>query len=254
MPDLSPDGQWLVFDTLTDKQNNIFVVKSDGTALHQLTDDTYKNHGARWSPDGKRIAFQSDRSGKWEIWMINADGSGLQQITFATAAVFHPIWSSDGTRIAYRNPDSNPSIIEVGKSWQEQTPVKLPSMIDLREGIFVSSWSPDGRRLAGSAAGIVVYSLDSHQYEKLTDFGSFPRWLSDSRRLLFEGRGKLYLIDSQTKKFHEVFLFDSQTKRLHEVLSVSTPEFGALALSRDDRLIYYSLYSYEADIWLMTLE
>jgi hypothetical protein len=35
-------------------------------------------------------------------------------------------------------------------------------------------------------------------------FGSFPVWLSDSRRLLFQDQRKLYVIDSETKQFHEV--------------------------------------------------
>ena len=74
---------------------------------------------------------------------------------------------------------------------------------------------------------IVVYSLESQQYEKLTDFGLFPLWLSDSRRLLFPHQGKLYLVDSQSKK-------------VHEVLSVAPYVFSfGGALSRDDRLIYF---------------
>jgi hypothetical protein len=66
--------------------------------------------------------------------------------------------------------------------------------------------------------------------------------LSDSRRLLFQSQGKLYVIDSQSKKFHEV-------------LSVAPHEFGnGVTLPRDDRLIYFSLLTTEADIWLMTME
>jgi len=146
----------------------------------------------------------------------------------------------------YRIVGSSPSIIEVGKSWQEQTPQALPSMSDRENRFFVWSWSPDGRKLAEHQgrgnAGIIVYFFDSQQYERLTDFGSFPVWLSDSRRLLFQDQSKLYLIDSQSKKSHEV-------------LSVAPHEFGnGVTLPQDGRMIYFSLLTTEADIWLMTLE
>jgi len=246
--DLSPDGEWLAFDTQTDKQEDIFVVRRDGTGLRQLTDDSYKDRAPRWSPDGKRIAFFSDRSGKWETWMINADGSGLQQITYSTDGITNPTWSPDGTRLALRNVRSrHTSIMDVGKSWQEQSLKTLPPMSDSGEGFAVWSWSPDGRRLAGMrseapASGVVAYSLESQQYEKLTDFGSQPVWLSDSRRLLFRQQDKLYLIDSQSRN-------------IRELVSVPPHEFGVgVTLPHDDRLIYFSLLTTEADIWMMTLE
>ena len=251
VPNVSSNGEWLTFDTQSEKQEDILVVREDGTGLRQLTDDSYKDRAPSWSPDGKRIVFFSDRSGKWEIWIINADGSGLQQVTYTTSATVNPVWSPDGARIVYRVEGANPEIIQVGKSWQEQTPQTLPSMSDPADRLWVWSWSPDGRKLAGHLphsqgplSGIVVYSLDSQQYEKLTDIGSFPVWLSDSRRLLFQGtdRHKLYLIDSQSKKFHEV-------------LSVAPHEFGnGVTLPRDNRLIYFSLLTTEADIWLMTMD
>ncbi len=246
VPDVSSDGEWLTFDTQTDKQEDIFVVRRDGSGLRQLTDDSYQDRAPRWSPDGRRIAFFSDRTRNWEIWMINADGSGLQQVTYTGGTAIGPIWSPDGTRLIYRIVGSSPSIIEVGKSWQEQTTQALQSMSDRENRFFVWSWSPDGRKLAEHQgrgnAGIIVYSFDSQQYEKLTDFGSFPVWLSDSRRLLFQDQSKLYLIDSQSKKSHEV-------------LSVAPHEFGnGVTLPRDDRMIYYCLLTTEADIWLMTLE
>jgi len=242
-PNLSPDGEWLAFDAQGGKQDDLFVVRRDGTGLRQLTDDIYKDREPRWSPDGKRIAFFSDRTGKWEIWTINSDGSALQQLTYTTGVTTNPVWSPDGSRLAYRNADGSPSIIEVGKPWQEQSPQRLPATSDSTHwGAW--SWSPDGRKLAGNPTpqGILVYSLESQQYEKLADFGASPVWLNDSRRLLFRNQGKLYLIDSQSKK-------------IHEVLSVAPHEFGiGVTLPQDDRVIYFSLVTTEADIWLMTLE
>ncbi len=216
--------------------------------MRQLTDDPFKDRQPRWSPDGKRIAFFSDRSGKWEIWTINSDGSGLKQLTYAPGGATNPQWSPDGTRLVYRNlGGASPSIIEVEKPWTEQSPQALPSTSDSTNwGAW--SWSPDGRKLAGNKlpagapGSILVYSLETQHYEKLTDFGRDPVWLNDSRRLLFHHQGKLYLIDSQSKK-------------VRELLSVSPNEFGfGVTISRDHRQLYFSLITTEADIWLMNLE
>ena len=250
VPDLSPDGEWLAFDTQTDRQEDIYVVKRDGTGLRQLTDDSYKDRAPRWSPNGRRIAFFSDRSGTWQAWVINADGSGLQQITNGSDGITNPVWSPDGSHLLYRILGGRSAIMEVGKSWQEQSPQAIPPMSDTGEYfLLVWSWSPDGRRLAGMQArsaadpsGIVVYDLESHQYQKLADFGSQPVWLSDGRRLLFQYQSKLYLIDSQSKK-------------VHQVLSVAPNDFGVgVTLPRDDRAIYFSVRTIDADVWLMTLE
>jgi Tol biopolymer transport system component len=248
-PDLSPDGEWLAFDAQGSQHEDLFVIRRDGTSLRQLTDDSPRDRKPYWSPDGKRLVFFSNRGGaKFEIYVINADGSGLQQLTYTSTDVTNAVWSPDGTRLAYRNRSGAPSIMEIGKSWREQSPEVLPSIGDLNDW-FPWSWSRDGRKLAGFRAGaggpdgISVYSLESRQVEKLTNFGLRPVWLSDSRRILFqEPRAKLYLLDSQSKK-------------VREVLSVAPHELGiGVAISRDDRLIYFSLIATEADIWLMSLE
>ncbi len=244
-PDLSPDGEWIAFDSQGGTQEDLFLIRRDGTGLRQLTDDTYKDRQPRWSPDGKRVAFYSDRSGKWEIWVINSDGSGLKQLTYTWGAVSHPVWSPDGARLAYRNATGSPSIIEVEKLWTEQSPQVLPQSSDAI-GCVPRSWSPDGQKLAGaklragSPDGILLYSFQFQQYEKLTEFGSNPVWLSDSQSLLFQRESKIYLVDSQSK-------------RVHELLSVAPNSLSGVTLSRDDRLIYFSLVRTEANIWLMTL-
>jgi hypothetical protein len=61
--------------------------------------------------------------------------------------------------------------------------------------------------------------------------------------LLFNHQGKLYLVDSRTKK-------------AHEVLSVPPYEINPwhFGISRDDRLIVFSKAIIEADIWLASFE
>jgi Tol biopolymer transport system component len=224
------------------------VIRRDGASLRQLTDGIGRDRKPYWSPDGKQLVFFSNQGRKWEIWVINSDGSGLQQLTDTANDVTNAVWAPDGTRLAYRNRSGVPSIMEIGKSWQEQSPEALPSISDLNDW-YPWSWSRDGRKLAGFRVGangpdgVSVYSLESKQFEKLTNFGRRPVWLSDSRRMLFQDlRSRLYLLDSQSK-------------RVREILSVAPHELGnGVTVSRDDRLIYFSLITTEADIWLMTLE
>ncbi len=246
-PDLSPDGRWLVFFALHGKQEDIFVIGSDGKGLRQLTDDIYKDRHPRWSPDGKIIAFQSNRGGNWQIWTIHPDGSGLAQLTYEPRGdVNNPLWSPDGSRLAYSIMDVNSFIMDVKKPWPTQSPPPLPRPSGLDAYLLVYSWSPDGRELAGDvqllggAAGIGVYSLERHEFKRLTQMGTRPRWLSDSRRLLFVGSGKLYLVDIQSR-------------RVHEVLSMAPHEANFGVPSRDDRWIYLSARATEADVWQMSL-
>ncbi|MCH7548059.1 MAG: PD40 domain-containing protein, partial [Candidatus Krumholzibacteriota bacterium] len=78
--DISPDGQWLTYRT-TLPQEDIYVMRLDGTGRRQLTDDKHRDRGPRWSPDGTSIAFYSNRRGSYDIWQIRPDGTALRPLT-----------------------------------------------------------------------------------------------------------------------------------------------------------------------------
>jgi Tol biopolymer transport system component len=249
--DLSPDGRWVVFSSQGETQEDLMLIGCDGSGTpRQLTNDTHRDRGPRFSPDGKHVAFYSDRGGKFEIWTVNIDDGELRQVTESTrATVFNPVWSPDGTRIAFSILGGLPaSIVEAGKRWAEQTPQDLIRMSDPELKLIPWSWSSDGKKLAGWQArpgqahlGITFYSPEDQRYEKLTDFGTRPAFLSDNRRLIFYHANKLYLLDSKSR-------------RVREILSTDPDEITGMALMRDDRNIYFTLRLPEADIWLMSLE
>jgi len=64
--------------------------------------------------------------------------------------------------------------------------------------------------------------------------------VNDSRRLLFTDLGRLFLVDIASKKEKEIY-------------NVGRNSFGVLTLSKDNRRLYYSLISTEADIHILPI-
>ena len=89
--------------------------------------------------------------------------------------------------------------------------------------------------------GIVVYSRAQQHYERLTDLGLFPIWLNDNRRLLF-------------REGSDIFLLDRMGGKPRKIYSLKPPnQIGSHALARDNRRLYFTEISSDADIWLLKL-
>jgi len=241
---LAPDEQSFVYLARGEPQQDLFTADRAGNPIQRLTDDVAQDIVPRWSPDGQWIAFLSDRSGKYEIWKVRPDGSGLAQMTHEPdREVIAPVWAPDGSKLLYQIRNVNSYVIDASRPGIEQTPQSLPGSPP--PGFIPWDWSSDGSLLVGwqplnEQRSMVVYTFTDHRYERfVTGFGSYPIWLNDNRRVLFREGGKLYLLDRLTGKSREL-------------LSLKPPsQIGSYALSRDNKRLYYTSGSNEADIWLL---
>ena len=77
-PSISPDGQWILCASNTTNQGSenidIYVMRTDGSRLTQLTYHPGNDLSPVWGPDGKSIYFLSQRGtekGQYNIWKMN---------------------------------------------------------------------------------------------------------------------------------------------------------------------------------------
>jgi Tol biopolymer transport system component len=248
-PEPSPDGAWVVFYSLVQPEGDLYIQRPDGGPPRQLTGDAAKDRLPHWSPDGQWISTMSDRSGRIELWKIRPDGSDLTQMT-GNGGGYHA-WSPNGLRVAVRDPMESATstwLFDPTRSWNEQKPEELAPFGLASARFRVNSWSPDGQRLVGDievqgrGTRIVTYSLQSRTYERVADFGEWPVWLPDSRRVLFVAGGN---------GFHIV---DTRTKQIRDIFSVKRDVIGPPRLTHDGKTAYFTRRVTEADIWLVTMK
>jgi len=247
-PEPSPDGEFVAFYSLVEPEGDLYVMRADGSgAPRQVTADSASDRMPRWSPDGAWIAAFSDRSGPFEIWKIRPDGSGLTQVTKGQG-ISYTVWSPDGTRMLGRSIEGGHGVtlmLDPTRSWSEQQMDTLSAPPDSLLDFAPHSWSQNGSYVAGQInavdEGVIIYGFDTGRYERLTDYGQWPVWLPDSRRLLFVSGGKAF------------YVVDRETRQVREVFSVARDVIGPPQATRDGTMMYFTRRVTEADVYVAML-
>jgi Tol biopolymer transport system component len=106
-PAVSPDGEWIAFRGDTPGTNgDIYLVRTNGRGLRQLTRfPDWELHPA-WSPDGSKVVFTrgspTGSLGGRKLWVIDRSGRGARQLTRGSGGNDDaPTWSPDGAWIAF---------------------------------------------------------------------------------------------------------------------------------------------------------
>ena len=101
-PDISADGQWMVFTSLRHSPNpDLYIKQISGSTATRLTSDPASEIQPSFSPSGDKVAYASNRSGSWDIWVVGVDGTNPTRITSSSSSDIHPSWSPDGKQIVY---------------------------------------------------------------------------------------------------------------------------------------------------------
>jgi Tol biopolymer transport system component len=88
-PRFSPDGKWIAFLSDRDGNENVWIMRADGSDAKQLSRDASGEFASpSWSPDGNYVLVSKAAFGiaTFEIWMYHVQGGSGVQITKAKPA------------------------------------------------------------------------------------------------------------------------------------------------------------------------
>jgi Tol biopolymer transport system component len=147
----SPDGRRLAFVSQRDADGNdeIFVMRSDGSHLRQLTHtaDSIYNEWPSFTPNGKRILFDSDRkNGIGQIFAMRTDGSHQHALTKGGKGRFDAVMSPNGKQIAFSRfvgPSSNLDVFRMRADGSNEKRLTTDPTRD-----ELPSWFPSSEKLA----------------------------------------------------------------------------------------------------------
>ena len=249
--DVSPDGKWVTLFNVPDRQQDVFLMRADGSGLTRLTDDVARDWSPRFTPDGKAILFYSNPEGKFVAYSIRLDGSGRTRLTDFADGVIYPMFSPDAKRLVV-SVASRPAAMIGTPPWPmtEKAATALRTEVDGGR-MWPTYWSRDGRRIsgvirspAGGPNGFGVYDVATDRARRLNDDsrGYDLAWMPGSRSVVyFTDRGTLVMQDVESLARREV------TGRL----SYPPDLLASITASPDGKTLYYGARQVEANIWIV---
>lgn len=238
-PVVSPNGKQLAFVSVRDEKAGVYVIGIDGTGLRRLDAPPRRIGGSAelvrltWAPDSRTLAALSGDL-RTRLTILRPGRAPI--VATQAAFVYGPTWSPDGRLLAVEaggDPQDRREVrvfTRAGKlAWRAPFDEDFPGWS--RSGLLATvahsvvrvfgedgkrrlafrgrtaAWSPDGRRLASVARGVVeVRTADGRVFlrKPLTGLAGkrvVLRWI-DSRRLLvaFVGTTRLRGLDTATGK------------------------------------------------------
>ena len=167
------------------------------------------------------------------LWRLWRDGHGQQRAVDGRGSGPDP----DGVRVdsggsALRATPHRPLGSLSGAAADSM--VSTPAVAFREEDVRYYDHPPD--------FGPLDHSFETEVYQRLTDFGEWPVWLPDNRRILFVYEGT------------EFFIVDLESGETEKVFSVTRDVIGPPRIPADASRVFFSRRATEADIWLLSFE
>ncbi|HSE96826.1 MAG TPA: protein kinase, partial [Blastocatellia bacterium] len=149
MPQVSPDGRKIVFQSERTGLGEIWLTGADGSNPVQLTSLGSPLSGTpRWSPDSRYIAFDARQEGHSDIYVVSAEGGPARRVTTESFNDIVPSWSRDGRWIYFCS--NRGESLQIWKAPAEGG----EAMQVTRQGGFAAFESPDGATLYYTKYGL----------------------------------------------------------------------------------------------------
>ena len=248
----SADGQWIVFDSNREGNQDVYRIPVAGGDPQRLTTDLNDDYAPKFSPDGSEIVFYSLRHGSRDIFVMREEGEAPQRLTTDPAQDRNPTWAPDGNTLVFSSDRTGRAELFIvrrdgpGSSWTQ--PEQLTS-----DGGFWPSWS--------SVSGEIVYRSDPLESIRILDPTTGesrelapgeagvtrPEWSADGTTVYYGERGdddifSIWSISAQGGPARELVRFDDLQRRF------PAPNFAV-----GETQFLFFINQFESDVWVVEL-
>jgi len=208
-PDLSPDGQRLVFLVQRAGKEELWEKSlKDGRETLLMTANEPASARPRWSRDGRRLAYDRSRPPhpgyirkESAIFLLSDSRAESQPLTTPdTTSKIIWDWSADGQWILGGSYSQNPArrficLFPIAAAPRAETQMRVVASHP-EQNLYQARYSPDGRWISFIAAKafdagvstIYVIPASGGDWKRVTEgkyFDDKPRWSPDGRKLYF---------------------------------------------------------------------
>jgi Tol biopolymer transport system component/DNA-binding winged helix-turn-helix (wHTH) protein len=232
-PQFSPDGSKITFESTRSGAYEIWMCRSDGSGLIQLTHFNSLSGTPRWSPDGQQIAFDSLDSDV-DIFVIDSQGGSPRRLTSEPSRDVVPSWSRDGHWVYFASD-------RTGRNEVWKMPATGgPAVQVTHQGGFAAFESPDGRFLY-YAKGLSVpgiWRIPTNGGEEIEVISSLEASYWGYWAVVENG---IYYLDTTAKPGINFFdLTTHGTTRVFDLENAPASNAPGLAISPDKKTILYT--------------
>jgi eukaryotic-like serine/threonine-protein kinase len=256
---LSPDGQWLAYDSDRSGNPDIWKLRLGNAEPQQVTRDPANEFANDWSPSGDQILFHAIRGEtRRDVLAVTADGTRLQTVVATPAEEQHGSWSPDGHRIAFSGGDTIGERYDVHVTTRpnKDAPWGAPRRLTTASGVD-PKWSPDGRSILYVRRGEVHLidadgSNDRPLVSGLEDAGpalaQYAVWSRDGRTVYVkaasnERRATIWSVPVAGGAPRLIMRFDDPSR------PSLRREFAT-----DGTRLYFTIAQDESDVWIVEIK
>jgi len=250
---ISPDGQWLVYDSSISGNQDIYKMPVTGGEAIQLTTHPSGDFSPGWSPDGEKIVFHSFREGNRDIFVMSKDGESIEQITDDPSHEMGPLFLANGKQISFSSDRTGRyelNIVTQDQSgWSEPEQITFDGCSSARGSYVKNSIAyiaEDDLRIVSPDDRLEKTLVESHDALR-TPRPRFPGWSADGKTVYYsavDGRG--------VESIWAVPVVGGEPEL--KVIS-DDPYFklALLGLSVDSQCFYFPMRMIKSNVWIMDL-
>jgi Tol biopolymer transport system component len=251
--DISPDGQWLVFDSDISGNQDLYKMRVEGGEAIQLTTHPSDDFSPDWSMDGEKIVFHSFRTGNRDIFVMSKDGESIEQLTNDPSHEMGPSFMANGKQISFSSDRTGH--YELYIVTQEKSGWSEPEQIT-----FDGCASGRGSNVESCVAYVVenslrIFSLDDNKEKILVESHNiletprprFPGWSPDGKTVYYSA------VDGQGIESIWAVPVAGGEPELKVISDDPYFKLALLGLSLDSRRFYFPMRLIESNVWVVDL-